>query len=174
MWKTTEHYFQAQKFIGTPYVELVRNMNRPREAFEFSREPLIAKWRRSDWDQVKQDVMYKALLTKFSQSPYLRAMLAETGDKVLVERSPYDRYWGDGGDGGGKNHLGKLLMKVRRLISVANAKLCKHDVKSGLDEDQDVLEFAEVLCDLTKETPELQLSESCVSVGEYLDSSCKH
>lgn len=125
-WKTTEHYFQAQKFVGTPYVELIRNMSRPREAFDFSRNPSVSEWRRRDWQQVKQTVMYKALLAKFSQSKQLGEMLASTGDRELVEHSPYDRYWGDGGDGSGKNHLGRLLMKVR---SVGDAPPC-----SGQDE----------------------------------------
>ena len=35
----------------------------------------------------------------------------------MVEHTPRDKYWGDGGDGGtgarGLNTLGKLLMKVR-------------------------------------------------------------
>lgn len=119
-WKTTEHYFQAQKFVGTPYIELIRNMSRPREAFDFSRNPSVSEWKRKDWQEVKQQVMYKALLAKFSQSQELRRMLAATGDRELVERSPYDRYWGDGGNGSGENHLGRLLMKVRDHICVAD------------------------------------------------------
>ena len=122
-WKTTEHYFQAQKFAGTPYVELIRALSRPREAFDFSRKPAVSEWRRKDWHQVKQSVMYKALLAKFSQSQLLREMLASTGDRELVERSPYDQYWGDGGDGSGENHLGKLLMKVRSHICIGDTPL---------------------------------------------------
>lgn len=117
-WKTTEHYFQAQKFAGTPYVEFIREMSRPREAFDFSRNSSVSEWQRKDWHQVKQSVMYKALLAKFSQCQHLREMLASTGDRELVEHSPFDRYWGDGGDGSGENHLGKLLMKVRSHISI--------------------------------------------------------
>lgn len=32
---------------------------------------------------------------------------------ILVEYMENDYYWGDGGDGFGKNCLGKILMKVR-------------------------------------------------------------
>lgn len=57
--------------------------------------------------------MYKALLAKFTQHYDLRKLLLETEDRKLVEHSPYDSYWGDGGDGKGKNRLGVLLVKLR-------------------------------------------------------------
>ena len=57
--------------------------------------------------------MYRALIAKFTQHAYLMRLLLETGKRKLVERSPYDSYWGDGPDGNGKNRLGELLMKLR-------------------------------------------------------------
>ena len=112
-WPTTEHYFQAQKFVGTPYVEQIRTLQAPRMAFNLSRDPQVSCWRRKDWEQEKVKVMYKALLVKFTQHKKLQDMLLGTGNRELIEHSPYDRYWGDGGDGSGENMLGKLLMKVR-------------------------------------------------------------
>ena len=35
------------------------------------------------------------------------------GDAKLVEHTTNDSYWGDGGDGRGRNMLGQLLMQVR-------------------------------------------------------------
>ena len=113
-WLTTEHYFQAQKFVGTPLVGTIRMLERPREAFEKSRDPRYSPWRRSDWEKVKEDVMYKALQAKFTQHEGLGQMLRETRDRYLIEHSPYDSYWGDGGDGSGKNRLGVLLMRLRK------------------------------------------------------------
>ena len=113
MWPTSEHYFQAQKFVGTPFVEQIRQLSRPREAFDFTRDPKVSYWRRNDWERIKEDVMYKALLAKFTQHYDLRKQLLETEDRKLVEHSPYDSYWGDGGDGKGKNRLGVLLEKLR-------------------------------------------------------------
>ncbi len=113
VWPTTEHYFQAQKFIGTPYVEQIRKLEAPRMAFSLSRNPQVARWRREDWEQEKVNVMYKALLAKFSQHERLRSLLLGTGHRELIEHSPYDRFWGDGGDRTGENMLGRLLMKVR-------------------------------------------------------------
>ena len=89
-------------------------LERPREAFDKSRDPRYSSWRRSDWEDVKEDVMYKALQAKFSQHEKLGQQLRETGERKLIEHSPYDSYWGDGGDGSGKNRLGILLMKLRK------------------------------------------------------------
>ena len=113
-WPTTEHYFQAQKFVGTPYVGVIRKLASAREAFQLSRDPKVSRWRRSDWDSVKDDVMLKALRLKFMQHDKLRRKLLETGEKTLIEHTSNDSYWGDGGDGSGRNTLGKLLMQVRR------------------------------------------------------------
>eukprot|EP00731_Ephydatia_muelleri_P002171 Em0001g2171a len=116
-WPTSEHYFQAQKFVGTPYEEQVRNVPRARDAFDLSRRPDVSPWLRSDWEKVKLDVMYKALLAKFSQHNNLRDMLVKTGNRLLIEHTSKDCYWGDGGDGRGQNNLGKLLMKVRTELA---------------------------------------------------------
>ena len=46
----------------------------------------------------------------------LREPLPATGDAKLVEHTDNDAYWGDGGDGSGKDHLGQILMKVREAL----------------------------------------------------------
>ena len=115
-WKTTEHYFQAQKFIGTPYEEHIRSLATPREAFQFSRIHHVRPWIRNDWHRVKEDVMKKALLCKFSQNEDLKQLLLGTGQRKLIEHTANDLYWGDGGDGRGQNKLGRLLMDVRATL----------------------------------------------------------
>ena len=113
-WPTSEHYFQAQKFVGTPYVDAIRILPTPRDAFQLSRDPTVSRWKRSDWDRVKDDIMLKALRCKFEQNSQLRDKLLGTGDKTLIEHTHNDSYWGDGGGGGkGLNKLGQLLMIVR-------------------------------------------------------------
>ena len=62
-------------------------------------------------------MMYVALYAKFTQHGELKRLLG-TGDRLLVEHTERDRYWGDGGDGRGENHLGKLLMKLRKELAV--------------------------------------------------------
>ena len=113
-WPSTEHYFQAQKFVGTPYVDVIRELPTAREAFQLSRNPVVSQWRRSDWDTVKDDIMLKALRCKFTQHKDLRKLLWETGERGIIEHTTNDSYWADGGGPGkGLNKLGKLLMQVR-------------------------------------------------------------
>ena len=100
--------------MGTPYVDAVRKLPSARDAFQFSRDPKVSRWRRSDWESVKDDVMLKALHMKFGQHEKLRRKLLETEEKKLIEHTSNDSYWGDGGDGSGRNMLGKLLMQVRK------------------------------------------------------------
>ncbi len=113
-WPTTEHYFQAQKFAETEREEAIRFANSPMIAARMGRSrerPL-----RPDWEQVKEEVMRQALQAKFSQHAPLRSLLLSTGDAELVEHTTHDRYWGDGGDGSGKNRLGLLLMELRTAL----------------------------------------------------------
>jgi ribA/ribD-fused uncharacterized protein len=57
--------------------------------------------------------MREAVRAKFTQHKELRAMLLSTGDAELIEHTANDNYWPDGGDGSGKNMLGKILMEIR-------------------------------------------------------------
>jgi ribA/ribD-fused uncharacterized protein len=57
--------------------------------------------------------MMDALRAKFSQHEGVRQILLETGERRIVEHTPRDSYWADGGDGRGKNRLGELLMRLR-------------------------------------------------------------
>jgi N-glycosidase YbiA len=110
-WPTSEHYFQAQKFAGTPDEEEVRQAKSPRVAARMGRSrkrPL-----RKDWEAVKDQIMYEAVRAKFTQHADLREILLGTGDAEIVEHTENDAYWGDGGDGTGQNRLGQILMKVR-------------------------------------------------------------
>lgn len=110
-WPTTEHYFQAQKFVGTPSMEKVRRAVSPKQAAEFGRDrqqPL-----RADWEDVKDAVMFKAVLRKFEFHAEIREILLSTGEEELVENAPGDYYWGCGADGSGQNKLGKILEQVR-------------------------------------------------------------
>merc|ERR1711879_10555 len=110
-WKTSEHYFQAKKFVGTAHEEVIRNLDTPGQSAKQGRSrsrPL-----RSDWEEVKEGIMMEALKYKFGQHENLKHLLMQTGESKLVEHTRNDSYWGDGGDGSGKNRLGILLMQLR-------------------------------------------------------------
>lgn len=112
IWKTSEHYFQAQKFKGTAYENKIQKAVSPMKAAELGRTRKI-KIRRN-WDKIKDNVMYEALKAKFTQHINLKELLLSTTDKILIEHTKNDAYWGDAGNGKGKNKLGKLLMKIRK------------------------------------------------------------
>ncbi len=73
---------------------------------------------RKNWESVKEQVMRKALRAKFEQHPELRALLLATAPAKLVEHTENDAYWGDGGNGKGKNRLGYLLMELREQLAI--------------------------------------------------------
>jgi N-glycosidase YbiA len=113
-WYTSEHYFQAQKFPGTPHLEQIRLVKTPKDAAKMGRDrnrPL-----RRDWEKVKDNIMRKAVLCKFETHGDIREILLSTGDEEIVENSPIDYYWGCGKDGSGKNMLGIILMEVREKL----------------------------------------------------------
>ena len=117
-WKTSEHYFQAQKFVGTEYYGMVLKAKSPREAANMGRNRSFPL--RNDWEQVKEDVMRKALEAKFTQNDSIKKILLSTDDKILIENSPNDYYWGCGSDQSGKNRLGVLLMELRDKLKQNN------------------------------------------------------
>ena len=115
-WATSEHYFQAQKFINTdrPWADKIREAKTPKEAAKMGRDrkhPL-----RTDWEQVKDEIMQQAVLQKFKTHADIREILLATGDELIVENSPIDYYWGCGKDGSGKNRLGEILMTVPEIL----------------------------------------------------------
>lgn len=110
-WMTSEHYFQAQKFRGTEYEENIRLLDNPMKAAEMGRNRDLPL--REDWEQVKDDIMRKAVYAKFSQNNELKNTLIETGSEYIVEKTSSDYYWGCGTNGSGKNMLGIILMEIR-------------------------------------------------------------
>lgn len=112
---TSEHLFQALKFIDDPeYAEQIRLAETPticKRMGQTRSHPL-----RKDWEDVKDDLMYQIVLKKATQNPDMKEELLSTGDSNLIEAAPNDYYWGEGKDGTGKNMLGKVLMKVREHI----------------------------------------------------------
>lgn len=73
---------------------------------------------KEDWNDRKYDVMSIILFDKFYRNPSLRYQLLQTGDKYLEELNHWsDVDWGVDIKLGGKNNLGKILMKIRHYWS---------------------------------------------------------
>jgi ribA/ribD-fused uncharacterized protein len=122
-WPTSEHYYQAQKFEDEAYRQKIRKNSSPMQAARLGRDR--KQKINGDWESVKNDIMRKAVMAKFSQHDELRHLLLSTGEARIVEHTENDDYWGDGGDGSGKNMLGHILMQVREELRASS------DVKSG-------------------------------------------
>lgn len=124
-WRTSEAYFQAQKFVTTDpdHAAAIREAKSPRIAANMGRSrnhPM-----RPDWEGVKDDVMRRAVLKKFETHADIRQILLGTGDAELVENAPGDYYWGCGKTGTGKNMLGKILMETRAILRQRAAQATK-------------------------------------------------
>lgn len=116
-WSTVEHYYQAQKFVGTtdaPLIPEIHAATTPADAAALGRDR--TRQVRPDWEQVKVSIMRTAVLKKFLTYTEIQTILLSTGNRLIVENSPTDYYWGCGCDRTGDNHLGKILMSVREEI----------------------------------------------------------
>ncbi|MCC8141963.1 MAG: NADAR family protein [Lachnospiraceae bacterium] len=80
------------------------------------------------WEGLRQAVVFRGMLAKFSQNPKLLDLLRATGDAVLVECSPTDQIWGvgllldderryDPLQWQGQNLCGYTLMEVREQLT---------------------------------------------------------
>lgn len=79
------------------------------------------------WNGIRQIVVYRGLLAKFSQNEELKQKLKKTGDAILAECAVNDRVWATGismkderrfemDKWKGENLLGFALMQVRQVL----------------------------------------------------------
>jgi len=88
----------------------------------------VKNFDKDKWEDVAQDIVFKANWAKFTQHSDWKDQLLNTGDKEIVEASPTDCIWGIGmccSDPGiedpknwrGTNWLGEAIMKVREQLT---------------------------------------------------------
>lgn len=65
------------------------------------------------WYDERVAVMEQILKAKTKQHEDVRETLKRTGNRIIVENSPVDSFWGTGPDGKGENIVGKIWMKIR-------------------------------------------------------------
>jgi N-glycosidase YbiA len=115
---TVEHAFQASKYSRcSPLQWYVQDAITPNIAKKRGRMyPL-----RSDWDTYRLDVMLELVRDKFTRHTALRDKLLATGNAILQEGNTWnDMFWGIHiKTGKGCNHLGRILMKVRKELQIA-------------------------------------------------------
>lgn len=134
---SVEHYYVAMKFNDEQFIdgkyytpgdlrEIISKTKDPAQVKKLGRKIKLRK----DWKNYKLKVMNHGVREKF-KSPKLSELLISTGDMELVEgNSWHDNFYGQCDcfkcKGKGKNHLGKILMKVRSEINGTK--------KTGLEE----------------------------------------
>ena len=112
LYPTVEHAFQAAKTLSMDERLRVQACKTPNEAKKLGRKVTL----RPNWDTLRLTVMERLTYQKFFRHPGLKEKLLATGDAYLEETNTWgDRFWGVC-DGKGKNHLGKILMKVREAL----------------------------------------------------------
>ena len=79
-YKNSEAAFQAQKVTDSKLRESFTHLP-PNKAKAKGRRVHL----RSDWEEVKDQIMYEIVLAKFSQNEYLKRRLLETGNALLIE-----------------------------------------------------------------------------------------
>ena len=114
-WNSVEHYYQAGKFLSVSDRECIRNCVSASDARALAWGRLHPKVR-PDWDDVRVDVMARALRYKFETCELARRKLLMTWPYPLAEDSVDDTFWGIGHDGTGRNTLGTLLSALRSTL----------------------------------------------------------
>ena len=114
LYQNSEAAFQAQKTLDPEERKKFSTLS-SNEAKKKGRHVAL----RDDWEQVKDDIMFDIVLSKFASNPVLKNLLLDTNNEELIEGNTWnDTYWGVC-NGRGQNHLGKILMKVRSLLKEA-------------------------------------------------------
>lgn len=107
-YENNEAAFQAQKTLDNNKRKEFEELS-PSDAKHLGRHVKL----RSDWEQIKEKIMYEIVYTKFTQNSDLKSKLLRTKDEILEEGNTWgDREWGTV-NGVGKNKLGEILMRVR-------------------------------------------------------------
>lgn len=113
-WLSVEHFYQAQKFLGTKTFEQIRRSATPLKARKIGQNRSLVIG--SDWHQVKEEVMKRAIRAKFEQNKRLRSQLLATGEEELIHYSSRDLFWGRNEEGIGDNRLGEIIMEIRQKL----------------------------------------------------------
>lgn len=103
----------ANKILGTIDAKEIKALGRQVRNFD-----------ETTWDLHKVRIVKQGNLLKFSQNEKLSVYLLDTGNRILIEASPYDKIWGVGlketdlliqnpDTWKGENLLGFILMEVR-------------------------------------------------------------
>lgn len=110
---SVEHAFQAAKTLDMTQRYEIANMKTPGAAKRAGRTLNL----RSDWEEVKEQVMEDCLREKFRDTELMAKLIGTDGHFLIEGTTWHDQCWGictcEKCGGNGENRLGKLLMKIR-------------------------------------------------------------
>lgn len=112
-YKSVEHAYQAAKTQDPSERKKIREAETANKA-----KKLGGKLPKPEgWHNVSLGIMEDLVRQKFTKHPELKEKLLATGTEELVEGNWWgDEFWGVC-KGKGLNHLGKILMKVRKELN---------------------------------------------------------
>lgn len=120
VYHTAEQYMMAQKAILFGDDEVCKKImatNNPGEYKKLGRQ--IRNFDQQKWDKHKYDIVVKGNTAKFSQNDNIKYFLLNTGDRILVEASPYDGIWGIAMSKNDPNIENPLMWKGENLLGFA-------------------------------------------------------
>jgi len=117
--------YKALTFNDLETMNKIMETKSPRDQKALGRT--VANFDQDVWEKKALSLFPDVLVAKFSQVPGYKKILLDTGDKTLVEASPFDAVWGirmgvnhpdilNESKWQGKNLLGKCLMTAREII----------------------------------------------------------
>lgn len=118
LYNTVEHYFVAHKTKDRDLRAKIAAMNYPAQAKKYGQQLKV----RLDWNNIKESVMYDALLWKFRPETYWSKVLINSNPVDLIEwNNWHDNYWGwcickNCLKKEKLNRLGYLIMKIREEV----------------------------------------------------------
>ncbi|KAJ3435523.1 hypothetical protein M0812_19711 [Anaeramoeba flamelloides] len=135
-YKTCEHAFQAQKYLGSKssiydkkYAKKIQKTKRARKAHKLGCSTKGKQKIRSDWEDYSIVTLREILMCKFTQHIELQKQLLSTGNQLIEDTEI---------DGGyfyyNTNIVGILLMYVRETINENN--LMKKNEKAKSEEQK--------------------------------------
>ncbi len=108
---SSENAYQAAKSTEGSIRDLFLNVSPSQSKYKGQKLHI-----REDWEQVKLQVMFDILESKFHYNPELKLALLSTDLKYLEETNWWnDKFWGVCRDEG-LNHLGRILMVIRESL----------------------------------------------------------
>lgn len=112
-WLSMEHYFQIQ--IAGSHKQVKEIERRDALQAHYYAKPWY-RIKRRGWRALRRVLMTRAAYTKAQMYPDVKDYLLQTQERLMVESSQYDYYWGLGRDQRGENMFGRVWMDVRTKL----------------------------------------------------------